>query len=1245
MSGTRTKTFVFLTALVFCMATLLVGAYADTRDTAPSENTVINYPAYPLRGAPYIVATTFNPSPAPGHIVLVYNEAVSITSTDTPAQDFVSTTMTLAQMAYASDDGDNVLYLVPLTTWGAANFDGSAIETLAMLPGALYGAAGNVNVDISTLTIGDGPVVTGIVVTGRTDDLNNGLSNPTLPPITNGPNNNHVLVTFDANVQCVGALPAGDDAAFGGTIEFNGQPLTSAGAGGPTLDISRDASANGNFLYMSPGVMNLRVAANTVRWSLDAVGNVALNFRETNNDGPLLNAIYYNNNGTPGSGASDDDVIAIVFDQPVTGNFPISPVSSVLTLTGPGGWIVNGGSVGAWFSTDWTNVLKASGFTYTQDKNADFAYRLTDPTLLWDHQLRISQQASPPDVFYHFGLGIVRAAYDNKLTPSNYEDDQLYLYFSEPIRNPADITPAHFTLEGFAFGDNPVVDYLPPPSPDQFPVVVITNFARAANPNPWEQGDRIIPTNPTLPNPDLVQIVGDISGDPLHDLAVNGVATDVRWLPVLDESRPCQVALTDTHETVADAWSYDIANDFNTLYLRFRETVVNGGAAGLEDGDEYFLFPVRVQDEALWDKTKMATYLGASMPLGNIHPRQIDDITRLGIPVSVTNQINPGVPNPGQPVNTLYQTVDGFDITSPGMLTFLLASADWQGNVSRIETLNPNEYGWTWLHPQPLNPNLRVYIQPEYCAGPGIEPGQVMLYGLHFIHDYEVDRVRFEWLKEEGTADQCDQAVGETWEPIGTVGGIQGQTLRGDPLIYKGQTDDTTDGQMPDDLNNLVNAGVSHEFTYAPADVWYSYYDADNDGIYSARDAVIVDTNQNDVFNDGVDVLTIGSNGYIEGVPNGVALSRFTNYSNDSSLAPAYYWVDDDLLTPLTSSDWIFRENREGYIDNGDDLPLLSGLRGLNTWRIGWSPCTIPSQGEDDGGAIGYTGAYMVRTIAIDRSGNEDVIDQHCYEYADNPPDDYPWNPNEIEPVTIDCSTVSIDLTTVEAYVPEYNPVTDTWGWDITVLDLDTTAPIIDQVPHNTRFLKIHAVPTGTDVIDVRFTWALSGPPMPAGPNPDGDSYADLDGFAGFQYQNGYAPYLDDERIIDDNGDGKYDAGDDVADMGRNGVIDTPIGQLLIPLVNEDYDSVTPLTPVDNDNDGNIDGQRARRRRGRHDLAVQRLRRSGRLHGDPRERRHYGDGEPRAPGLPVRLADQHGLRAGRVQQLVASGRRRDPRGE
>ncbi len=631
MSGTRTRTFVFLTALVFCMATLLVGAYADTRDTAPSENTVINYPAYPLRGAPYIVATTFNPSPAPGHIVLVFNEGVSAASTDTPALDFVSSTMTLANINYSSDDGDNVLYLVPATNWAAANFDASAIETLAMQPGALYDAGVNVNVDISTLTIGDGPVVTGVVITNRANDLNNGQIAPLLAPIATGPNDNHVLVTFDANVQFVST----DDAAFGATIEFNGQPLASSGSGTPTLDISRDAAATSNFKYMQPGVMNLRVAAGTVRWSADNVPNVALNFRETFNDGPLLNAVYLNEDGE----GTDNDVMAIVFDQPVTGDFPIAPVSDVLT---PTSWSITDGSVGAWFSTDWTNVLKATGFTFllAPGKQDLFSVRLTNTSRLWDHQLQNSMQANPADIYFHFGLGVVKAAYDNKLTPNFYEDDQLYIWMSEPIRNPEDIETRHFWLDGFRYGDNPSIDYLPPPSPDQFAVVVITNFARAANPDPYEQGDRIIPAHPGMypaPAPALPQLIGDASGLPLHDAPALDTTTDVRWIPVVDESRPCQVALSDTHETVEDAWSYSIPNDYYTLFLRFRETVTNGGAAGLEDSDQYFLFPVRSQDESLWDKTKMATYLGAAIPLGNLHPRQIDDVTRLAIPISVTD--------------------------------------------------------------------------------------------------------------------------------------------------------------------------------------------------------------------------------------------------------------------------------------------------------------------------------------------------------------------------------------------------------------------------------------------------------------------------------------------------------------------------------------------------------------------------------------------------------------------------------
>ncbi|MBM3287787.1 MAG: hypothetical protein FJY88_10630, partial [Candidatus Eisenbacteria bacterium] len=1213
MSGTRTRTIVFLTALVFCMASLLVGAYADTRDTGASVNLVINYPAYPLigtmtptgpGGGPYIVAATYFPDATTPRVVLVFNEDIdedSIDEAQPPSLDFTSTTMDLALMAYDAGevtDQDNVIYLTFPGGMPAAGFDPSGVEILAMKPGELQSYRGDAtdqswNIDITPITIGDGPVVTRCFILDRQNDFNNPQTVHPGAPVVTGPDDNRVVVHFDAPVRFVST----DEAAFGQTIEFNGLLLQTSATPSASIEISRAAAnpATAHFLAMHPGVMNLRVAAGTIRWDAHNVTNAALSFRQTENDpltgGPLLNAVYLNTlNGDP-----DDDYMAIVFDQAVTSSeFPITPVDNEFVTSG---WSVSDGSVGSWFSSGWTNVLKASGFTIDEGVGLNtLALRPPDEFYirdLYDYQLRLAVNpvaSNDPNIEIPVpvwdGPGIVRAAYDDNLSPNDYDDDQLFIFLSEPIRNFTELRPAHFTLEGFAFGDNPTWDYAPG-NPDQFARFIIRNFTRSTGQNPYEQGCRIIPTDPRLPVGGLPVIIGDLSENPLHDTPQNGAISQMRWIPVVDESRPSRLTLTDTHEVIDDAWEYDLVREVYTLYLRFREDEANGGGAGLEDSDQYFLFPVLESREDFWSEALMAARLDKAIPLGNVRPRQIDDVTRLAIYASTR------APDGNDPPGTIYTTIEGDVLYSDPVtrplqrLSFLLAAADWQGNCSRIEVPNDQEWGWTWLHPQPRIPNLRVYIQPEYCGGAGIETGEVRLYGLHFIHDYEVDRVRFEWLKEEGTADQCDDATDEDWEPIATVGGVNQRPSRGDPLMYRSNSGDP--GAPPDardDLHELRSAppAASREFTYpVGTGTWYSYYDADRDGIYSARDAVVRDADRDGKFDDVGDVLVIGSDGFIETIPDQADLTRFTTYSDDSAANPAYYWVDTNV-TPghaLNPTSYIFRENRENYVDYGNDLPVE--VVGLNLWQVNWEPCTNRLHGEDDGGDIGYSGEYIVRCIAIDRSNNEDVIDQHCYEYADNPPDDYPWNPNEIEPVTIDCSEIAIDLTTVQCYVPTYaceNGSPTTWSWTVVTLDLDTTVPIVDQVPAGTRFLKINAVPDVPvdEVLGVRFFGNLWGNVVGEvgnwngnfSPNPDGDTYADLDMVPGYQYRNGYAPYLDDERIDDANGNFIFDAGDVVLDMGRDDEVSTPVGQILIPLVLEDYNEVTPVTPLDNDHDGNV---------------------------------------------------------------------------
>ncbi|MFB3908434.1 MAG: FlgD immunoglobulin-like domain containing protein [Candidatus Eisenbacteria bacterium] len=1125
MSGTRTRTLVFVTALVLCLVAGFSGAFADTRDTEPSENQVINYPAYPVeplaggqypQGPPYIVSATYNPEGP--RVVIVFNEGVNPTGVN-PEDVLSSNTFDLTQTAFGSDDGDNVLYLTFDTTPGNAGFDDASTEIFAMLPGGFQDATLMRNMDVSPITVGDGPVITSVTISNRQNDLQG----------IDGPDDNQVVVTFDANVQLVGT----DDAAFGSTLEFNGQALDSNVAGNQiTIGLATQTADTPQFLYMQPGVMNLRLASGTVRWVANNVSNNKLVFRATANDGPLLAAAYWRD---PVTGGSEDADVAIAFDQPITNNLPADFGAEFDAVPDE-----TQGTVTTWFPTSWTNVLRVGSFSagfipYERiaiDTNGSLA----------DYQNAAA--LDPDSIDVHRGLGLVRAAYNRNLTPTDLTDDELYLYFTEPIQNSTDLTADnfddYFDLIGFSIGDLPVLEYVEPSGPDNFSVVIVRNWFRAQTANPWEQGDRIIAKDPGI----LPDLVGSISGGGLW-VGTDESTEGVYYLPVLDESRPIQLALEDTHETVADAWTFDDTNDTYTIFLRFSENSANGAANGEEDSDEYFLYPIRANDMALWDKTRMATYLPEAIAIGNLSPRQVDGTTRLGVYVSVEDV------NPAAPPGTIFSTIDGFDITSPGQLAFLLAAADWQGNLSRIETINPDEYGWTWLLPQPANPDLRVYIQPEYCS-PEFQ-GNIPLYGVHFIHDYEVDRVRFEYLKDDN-GNGCDTDAGETWEELVTVGGELAPAQRGDPLMYRNNTDQG----CRDDLR-AMSLGTWYAFEYDGVDDYY-YYDADNDLIYSPRDMVV--RSDDDVFGNGDDLVVIGSDLYGESVPDGAILTAFVYYGdpNESATNPAYYWAEADAECPgdpilasqgtelgiLSPSDYIFRENREGYVDGGGVLDPT--LQGTNLWTANWAPCEL-----DD-----PDGEYLVRTIAIDRSGNEDEIQEHCY-------DPNAWNPLEVEAITVECEqNLTVDLTTVDAYVPRWDEGADAWTYDVVTLDLDTTAPVVDQLPPNTRFFRINADVDAPDVEGVVFQVDTPDGSFIVGPNPDADVYSDLDALPGYNYQAGNAEYLDDERFQDD-GDFVYEPGTDtVLDPGRNGVVDTPAGQLLIPLVLED------LGDVDQDNDGNI---------------------------------------------------------------------------
>ncbi len=1164
MSRTRTRTFVLVSALVLCLASIFVGAYADSKDTEPAENPVIRESAYPAgassvvaAGGPYIVASTYNPGTASlddDVIVLVYNTDINPASVSAdPSDDFTSTLGTDLSVLTPSVSGNVIRLAIPNPN--TSGFADGATQWIAMKPGEISDVFDILNTDVSEIAIGVGPVIVRAEIFGRADDLTSDT----------GPDNNTVTVTFDAPISLVGTA----NAAFGGacplgTTEFNNATLSALVAGS---DITLSWSSGNHFLFMQPGVMNVRLASGQVTWTAVNRPNGSIAYRETFNDGPLFTAAWYNRVDPT---KTDDDVIAAVFDQVVTNVDPLNVWSTYFNYTGSADLV--GGVAELWYSTAMTNIVRVRNFS-TDDPGAItgsvIAMDAGVNNTLQDFQNLRARITSTDDVVLHYGPGIVRASYSNGMraddctAPDDHSDDELVLYLSEDLADPNLVTGVngrlYFKTDGFDLPANIGISYSPG-SLGQFPRIVFRDFHSATN--FYEQGDRIGVADPTIPDPDLTPLVGAGSTDPVY-------AAGLPWLPVLDESRPTQVALTDLHDQVLDN-AVRVGPVGDSLYigfLRFNEAVANGGVSGREDGDQYFLYAVQRNQQGSWDKDKMATYINNAIPIGNLRPRMIDGTTRLAIPIAVGESVvDPGA-GPYQPNRTTYlhRTADNTDIKSINNLVFLLASADWQGNMSRIETLNPDEFGWTWLDVtfHPPTPDLRVYVQEPYCtSGPAL-PNQVRLYGIHWIHDYEVDRVRFEYLKENAPGNRCDTDGGESWLPLGTVGGVQNPGARGDAIQYRNNSDQGCRADLASLEADYVNPqgiaqpGISHVFSYDADSTWYMYYDADHDGIYSSRDAVVIEMAHavNPVFDDGVDPVVIGSDDYIENIPDGVPLAYFVNYDTDGIGNPAYYWAESavpcgpsSVVGDLDPGDYIFRENFENYVDGVEDT-----YRGVNLWRIDWAPC---EDLEDQG-----NGNYLVRTIAIDRNDNEDIIQQHCYE--DSPQD---WNSIEIRPLVVNCDQVTCALSGVDAYVPNYNEGTDTWGWTITHLDLDGTPPDIDLVPQNTKFIKVTAAPDSPEgVTDLQF-YLKHGTWRQIGRAANNESYADLNGLPGFQHNDdadefgrmSYAPYLDDERFYDANGNFIYDDGETCVDFGRNGTVDTPVGTLLIPGADDGSESSAP---------------------------------------------------------------------------------------
>jgi hypothetical protein len=433
---------------------------------------------------------------------------------------------------------------------------------------------------------------------------------------------------------------------------------------------------------------------------------------------------------------------------------------------------------------------------------------------------------------------------------------------------------------------------------------------------------------------------------------------------------------------------------------------------------------------------------------------------------------------------------------------------DWEGNSNELTACITT----VGIRSNPL----RAYIQPEVCTG-GLAYD---LYAVHYIHDYEIDRVRFEYYFD-ANGDRCANDAGSAWTTIGTDDGSNPNLAdpRGDATLYP-------------PANQIENNDPIQDLVYRSfaVDVGprYMFFDPDLDG-YSPRDPVVYD---NGVmvdgfyhFNEPADVIVIGSNAVIP------ANAKLTAFRDDE------FWAESGLpgeITGLDPTDWIFRQNEMNV-----DEEIGSGL---NRWRYPWDATGLPE------------GNYLVRSIAIDENNITDVISYTCY--APNM-----QNPEEIELVRVDTQLPNTNITTLT--LP-----------DASAIDVSAMA-VPPYISGNTKWIKVAA--TGdADTGKMLFEYSLNGGVtwVTLDVNNDDDFYADINGTAGWQAAAPGAQF-NDEIFNDLNGNFVYDPGVDfVRYDGGDGVVDTPRGWPLRPLIGEDDATpvtIPPTTAVDADGDDQFD--------------------------------------------------------------------------
>lgn len=589
-------------------------------DAYPTINPVINFPAYPNVGGPYIVAATSRPSGlatngagatgAPD-VFLVFNEPVAGVVT----ADFIAYGFTFSGVAVSGNT-------VRLT--GVANQAAGDQVRLASI-GCITDTDGNPNSDVARVTLTSGPVITGVFFANEADTT---------------VLDDAVTVVFDADVD-FGSGGDTEDNAFGSTVEFNGAVLDSdePSDDSPSITITYNATPGTHPLKLNPGVSTLVMAANRVRWEDNAAENSTEQRFVSSNEGPAAVGAYW-----------DGTSLWIVMSDAVDLSNEANPFFSNLFDTdddGGGNWGSLGtGDVQLAAAGEVTTVLKVvnidTGTEGVPDGTGDAIRNRNCGGPTPGFSCPVDYQGLPNGdeiaVLVHVGVGIIRASYDD-LQTSARTDDRLYVWLSEPVDltdiddDFSDFQTLGFNNTGLSISDKRVESGLTRLTVTGF---TTTNYPKAGSRLQAVQTDGSV-------------ISGDNSG---------GDIDDVTRVLIWDESRPYSLAINENADQTYDRW--DDVNLVDSVFVAWNE-------ANATDGDNYFLFMTKLPPSQI-TATWMRTYLSSAIPLGDGKPQATNaNIVRHGI------IIEPGVT----------MSTDGEVLVEGDQIYVLVAAIDNTGNVSQ----------------------------------------------------------------------------------------------------------------------------------------------------------------------------------------------------------------------------------------------------------------------------------------------------------------------------------------------------------------------------------------------------------------------------------------------------------------------------------------------------------------------------------------------------------------------------------